>query len=135
LLFPRRTKSESNITTFEGRRRTFLWFQLSKNVQSNVAPAPELNATQYGNSKARRLKKFIGENKKLKWGKTFTLPLLLDVSFMSLSSLFVVLSFFKSSDVSESDSSVCRFVYVTESLFVHLSVSLILLRFFEVYNY
>ncbi len=32
----RRTKSESNITTFEGRRRTFLRFQLSKNVQSLI---------------------------------------------------------------------------------------------------
>ncbi len=39
LLFPRRTKSESKITTFEGRRRAFLRFELSKNVQSNVAPA------------------------------------------------------------------------------------------------
>ena len=32
-------KSESNITTFEGCRTTFLRFELSKKVQSNVAPA------------------------------------------------------------------------------------------------
>ena len=40
MLLPRRTKSESNITTFEGRRTTFLRFELSNKVQSNVAPAP-----------------------------------------------------------------------------------------------
>jgi hypothetical protein len=40
LLFPRRTKSESNITTFEGRRRAFLRFELLKKSQLNVTPAP-----------------------------------------------------------------------------------------------
>ena len=42
MLLPRRTKSESNIATFHTRRSSFLRFQLSKNVQSNVAPAPIL---------------------------------------------------------------------------------------------
>ena len=40
LLLPHRTKSESNITTFEGRQTTFLQFQLSNKLQSNLAPAP-----------------------------------------------------------------------------------------------
>ncbi len=39
MLLPRWTKSESNITTFEGRRKSFLRFELSKKVESNVAPA------------------------------------------------------------------------------------------------
>ncbi len=39
MLLPRRTESEWNITTFEGRRTTFLRFELSNKVQSNVAPA------------------------------------------------------------------------------------------------
>jgi hypothetical protein len=33
------TKSESNIATFEGRRTSFLRFELLNKVQSNVAPA------------------------------------------------------------------------------------------------
>jgi hypothetical protein len=36
------TKSESNIATFSTRQTTFLRFQLSNKVQSNVAPAPLL---------------------------------------------------------------------------------------------
>ena len=43
MLLPRQTKSESNITTFEGRRTTFLRFELSNKVQSNVAPALQAN--------------------------------------------------------------------------------------------
>ena len=39
MLLPRQTKSESNITTFEGSRTTFLRFELSNKVQMNVAPA------------------------------------------------------------------------------------------------